>query len=666
MCGIVGALDLTGRRSFAPQRLRAMCGALAHRGPDDEHFHEEPGLAMGVRRLAIVDIDGGRQPLCNEREDVWVAFNGELFQHAELLDDLARRGHRLATHCDTEAWVHLYEEQGERLWDSVRGQFSVAVWDRTAETLLLGRDRIGICPLFYAQQDGWLLWASEIKSLLASGLVRARPDVQGINHLFCFCAAPSRRTCFEGISALPAGHYLKVCRGRVKLRQYWDFDFPDRGEEPRSFSVDELTDQLEQRLRDAVRRRLRGDVPVVSYLSGGIDSTLVLALACQESGRPIPSFTIGLAGSRRDERTQAQESAQLFQSPLTTLSMTSREIADAFPELILAAEGPVVDTSCACMIRLAAEVRKQGYKVALTGEGADEAMAGYPWYYFQKLRPAVGGLLSVLTGVMGGRPLLLNPRNGNRNGNGKKARRASAWCWGGVRTAQQDYAEVIARSRETLFAEPMWEQLDGANPYDEIPVPSERIRRWHPLNQAIYFDYRTFLPGLLLSAKGDRSAMNSSIETRPPFLDEDVVDFCARLPPAYKMHGLTEKWLLRKVGERHLPARVAWRRKLGFHTAFSGTFLGADRPAWVDQLLSEPSLRATGYFDPAAVERQRTRQTQSIQVTPRYAFDMGLTAVVATQLWHHIFCGGQLADLPSWSASSPGTGEDAVQPAIAG
>jgi asparagine synthase (glutamine-hydrolysing) len=630
-----------------------MCRALEHRGPDDEHVHAEPGLAMGVRRLAIVDIDGGRQPLCNERGNVWVAFNGELFEHEKLLDELTLRGHRLSTRCDTEAWAHLYEERGERLWGSLRGQFATAVWDRASATLLLGRDRLGICPLFYARQDGWLLWASEIKALLASGLISARPDVRGINHLFCFCSSAPRRTCFEGISSLPPGHYLKVSRGRIQLNQYWDLDFPDRGCGPDGADVDGLVDNLEDHLRNAVRRRLRGDVPVVSYLSGGVDSTLVLALARQESGHPVPSFTIALTGSPRDEQKRARESARLFESELTTLTMTGRDIADAFPRLIMAAEGPVVDTSSACMIKLASEVHDQGYKVALTGEGADEAMAGYPWYYLQKLRPAAAAVLRWLPSVLGGRPLLLSRRNG-------QTRRAPRDGFGGVRTTQQDYVEVVARCREALFTDQMWEQLDGVSPFDELCIPEDRMRRWHPLNQAIYVDYRTFLPGLLLSAKGDRAAMSSSVETRPPFLDEDVVDFCASLPPQFKMRRLTEKWLLRKVAERVLPAHVAWRRKLGFHTEFSDTFFAPDRPAWVDQLLSEASLRATGYFDPVAVQRQRSRLTRSTRrVLPRFSFDLGLTAVVATQLWHHTFCGGQLADLPSWVPPASSAGHDA-------
>src|SRR5689334_3485168 len=276
MCGIAGAFDLTGQREFSTDRLLAMTGAIAHRGPDDEAIHQEPGVALGARRLSIIDLSGGRQPLANEDQSVWVAFNGELFEYPELRPQLLARGHHLASRCDTEAWVHLYEDLGESMFEKARGQFAVSLWDRNTRTLILGRDRVGICPLYYTERDGWLLWGSEVKALLASGLVPARPDPKGVDHLFTFFCAGTSRTFFEGVKSLPPGHYLRVRNGRVELRQYWDLDFPDAGEERRSADPGPLVDELEGLLRQSVERRLRGDVPVVSYISGGLDSTVVL------------------------------------------------------------------------------------------------------------------------------------------------------------------------------------------------------------------------------------------------------------------------------------------------------------------------------------------------------------------------------------------------------
>ena len=244
MCGIAGAVDLTGSREFSTRRLLAMTAAIAHRGPDDEQVHIEPGVALGARRLSIIDLAGGRQPLANEDGSIWVAFNGELFEYPELRQDLLARGHRLATRCDTEAWVHLYEDLREGMFDQARGQFAVSLWDRNSRTLILGRDRVGICPLYYTEVDGWLLWGSEIKALLASALVAARPDVRGIDHLFTFFCAGTTRTFFEGIHSLPPGHFLKVRDGRVTKHKYWDLDFPDAGQERRLDDPTPLVDEL--------------------------------------------------------------------------------------------------------------------------------------------------------------------------------------------------------------------------------------------------------------------------------------------------------------------------------------------------------------------------------------------------------------------------------------
>jgi asparagine synthase (glutamine-hydrolysing) len=263
-----------------------------------------------------------------------------LFEYPELFAELAAKGHRFTTHCDTEIWPHLYEEFGDRLFERARGQFAVALWDAAKRCLLLGRDRVGICPLYYAEAEGWLLWASEIKALFASGLVSPRPDRRGIDDFFCFYSAGTSRTFFEEVRSLPPGHFLHVQEGRIQLHKYWDLDFPDWGDELRADDVTKLVEELEHLLRQSIRRRLRGDVPVGSYLSGGVDSSTVLALAMQESRQRVRSFTVGLrSGAGTDEHTQVEETAQRLGAPLTTLLMGRREMADAFPALIRAGEG---------------------------------------------------------------------------------------------------------------------------------------------------------------------------------------------------------------------------------------------------------------------------------------------------------------------------------------
>ncbi len=655
MCGIAGAIDLEGRREFPAARLLAMTGAIAHRGPDDEQVHLEPGLAMGARRLSIVDLAGGRQPIANEDGSIWVTQNGEIFEYPELQAELMARGHRLATRCDTELWVHLYEDLGEEMFRKTRGQFAVALWDRKSRSLVLGRDRVGICPLYYAVVDGWLLWGSEIKALLSSGMVAARADAHGIDLFFhTFCAGTSR-TFYEGIRSIPPGHYLRVRDGRVEPRLYWDLDFPDAGQERRLADPTPLIDELEALMRQSVEKRLRGDVPVVSYISGGLDSTVVLGLSSRERGYAVPSFTIGLDRAGPDERSHATESAAALGSRLTTITMNRADIVAAYPELIRAAEGPVMDSSCACLMRLAGAVHAQGYKVVLTGEGADEALAGYAWFKTQAIRERLNGLSlsfinpavrSLVLASMRGNPAHVPPRLGIH----------------GVRTAQQDVYDLMAQGRSFVYSADLWRRLAGHDAFDDLGITNDRITRWAPLNQSLYVGYKVMLAGLLLQAKGDRVAMNSSVEARYPLLDDDVIAFCASIAPEYKLRGRTDKWLLRQVAARTLPARIANRPKTMFRASRSSAFFAPERPRWVDQLLSPESLRATGWFDPEGVARERAAQERFPAITPkRIIMDLSLTCVIATQLWHHTFLGGGLCELPVWEPISIREGE---RPAI--
>ena len=651
MCGIAGALDRDGQRDFSVPRLLAMTGAIAHRGPDDEQYHAEAGVILGARRLSIVDLEGGRQPITNEDGSIWVAFNGELFEYPELRQELLAAGHTLKTRCDTEAWVHLYEDHGEGMFAKARGQFAVSLWDRRTRTLILGRDRVGICPLYYAERDGWLLWGSEIKAILSSGMVPIRPDPKGIDHLFSFFCAGTTRTYFEGVKSLPPGHYLKVRDGKISIHQYWDLDFPDMGDERRMADPTPLVDELEGLMRQSVERRLRGDVPVVSYISGGLDSTVVLGLSSRHRGEAVPSFTIGFDKAGPDERAESTESAAALGSKLTTISLSSPEIAASYPELVLAAEGPVMDTSCAALMKLAAAVHGQGYKVALTGEGADEALAGYVWFKTQAARDAISNRFGTGLPLLARRFLLAAVGGG-------PAHRAPLLAIGGVRTAQQDMYELIGQARPILYTPAMWESLAGHDPYSDLNITAaDRMKRWHPMNQSLYVGYKVMLAGLLMISKGDRISMHSSVETRYPFLDDDVIQFCSQIAPEYKLNGRTEKWILRQVARRTLPERIANRPKTMFRSNFSKTFIGVEHPRWVDQLLSVESLRKSGYFDPETVRRERMKQQALPRITARrFVMDIALTCVVSTQLWHHLFFGG-LCDLPMWTP--PKIDEDA-------
>ena len=455
---------------------------------------------------------------------------------------------------------------------------------------------------------------------------------------------------------MPPGHYLKIQDGRVTKHKYWDLDFPDAGQERRLADPAPLVEELQALLQQAVERRLRSDVPVVTYISGGLDSTVVLGICGRHRGEPIPAFTIGFEGAGPDERAHATEAATVMGSPLTTVIMDKSKIGATFPELVRAAEGPVLDTSCAALLRLAQAVHQQGYKVALTGEGADEALAGYIWYKTQKIRERglsdcgavrAASLAQPGCASVAGRRTVIPPEQ----------------AIGGVRPAQQDLYEMISQSKPILYSQSMWQQLGDHSPYSDLDITTDRMTRWHPLNQSLYVGYKVMLAGLLMISKGDRIAMNASVETRYPYLDDDVISFCAGIAPEYKLHGMTEKWILRQVAQKILPKPIANRPKTMFRASLAQTFLGPQRPAWVDQLLSPDSLRSTGYFDVASVLKQRSLQTVLPRLTPaRFIFDVALTCVASTQLWHHIYCGGGLCDLPTWEP--PAVAAPAVSDAL--
>jgi asparagine synthase (glutamine-hydrolysing) len=631
-----------------------MAEAMVHRGPDEDGFLFRPGLGLASRRLSIVGLFDGRQPIFNEDKSIGVVYNGELFDYPERRAELEGRGHRFATHCDTELIPHLWEDHREDALAKLRGQFAVAVWDQAKRRLTLARDRFGICPLYWTHQQSssgeWLLFASEIKALLASGFVSPRPDPRGLNHVFSFFALPGPVTCFQGIRLLAPGHFLTIQvrdpqPAQVTERIFWEMDFPDEGHEDPGSDAKSLVNEFEKVMLQAVDKRLRADVPVVSYLSGGVDSSIVVALACHVRGQPIPTFTIQIKDPTLDEKTEALQVARHVGTNPVVVGCGADEVLNTYPELIRAAEGPVIDTSCAALLLLAREVHQQGYKVAVTGEGSDEWLAGYPWYKVHRLL----GYLDTVPGLRLGRLV----------------RRAYLWKIAppgfdkaNVRRMQDaiggpnpwlDIYGLMSLSKWRFFSDELLDAVRTDFAYaDLLPIP-ERAKRWHPLNRALYFGARIQLAGLLLNAKGDRVAMNSSVETRYPFLDEDVYSFLAQLHPRWKLRGLQDKYILRLLAERWLPREAAWRRKAMFRAPFD-SFHREPPPAFVEQLLSEESLRKTGFFNPDSVRYWRAAfRRMRAGSAARATLEMGLVGVIGTQLWYHSFIDGSLTDLPSQS-----------------
>jgi asparagine synthase (glutamine-hydrolysing) len=658
MCGIAGIVDLEGNQAIANGIVQRMTQAIIHRGPDEEGYFQRPGLVMGSRRLSIVGLADGQQPVANEDRSVSVVFNGEFFDYPEKRAELEARGHRLVTHCDTEIIPHLWEESQQGVFERLRGQFAVALWDERRHCLVLGRDRFGICPLYWTRQGNWILFASEIKALLASGVVPARPDLHGIDHVFTFAALPGPITCFEGVQLLPPGHYLQITPGSdhgpgptISERAYWKMDFPDRGDENRGEGTRALVNQFENLMLQAVEMRLRADVPVGAYLSGGVDSSMITALACHLKGPAINTYTIRVDAPELDELGAANLVARhIGTKPPTVQQFGTSDVLKTYPQLIQAAEAPVIDTSCAALLQLAHRVHVSGQKVVLTGEGADEWLLGYPWYKAAK----AFGFLDLLPGL----PLSDRARRAFLRLHRvpqypAEFRRGVERTIGGPNPWIDAYG-ILGISKLRFYSPPMREVTENFHPWADLQIPLERAKRWHPLNRGIWIAARVTLAGHLLQAKGDRVSMHSSVEVRYPFLDEEVSDFLAGLHPRWKLRGFRDKHLLRLLAERWLPPSVYKRRKAIFRAPLDSFHIEPE-PPFVAQLLSEESLRRTGYFDiPAVHHWRRTFRKLRVGSLPRLSVELGLVAVVATQLWHHLYLGGKLADLPTWSETAPG------------
>jgi len=649
MCGIAGLIDLAARREPNQALVRRMAAALVHRGPDDSGFLFAPGIGLAHRRLSIVGLNDGRQPIFNEDRSIAVICNGELFDFPEQRAELEAKGHVFRTHSDCELIAHLYEEHGDELFFYLKGQFAFVLVDFARGTVMLARDRVGICPLFWSRQGDFIYFGSEIKALLASGAVRPTADPLGIDHLFTFFALGSRRTAFDGVQAVAPGHYIKITlpnHGKAAVpveRKYWDFDFPDWGEEEDSTHGHQQIDAFEAVFARAVEIRLRADVPVAGYLSGGVDSAYVLATAARVAGHALPSFTVRVPDLDLDEVDSALEASRAIgDSNPTVVEAGPNRIMDAYAALTTAAESPVLDTSCAALLALSREVQSQGYKVVLTGEGADEAFAGYVWFKIRELARVfdVGDAFRPSTVMSRVARKWATPNRGFGD-----LARIDAMIGGPH--AQSIMYHLVAMSRDRYFSAGFKEELGSHLAYEDLDLDLARMARWHPLNRSLYLGYKIQIPGLLLSQKGDRVAMANSVETRYPFLDEDVIAFASRQHPRWKLRrGLRDKYLLRQAAERVLPEVVAQRPKRMFRAPLAESFL-VRPPAFVRELISVESLARTGYFDVAQVRRDCELLATEGEWRGFGTFaSLGLCGVVATQLWHHLYLGGGLCNLP--------------------
>jgi asparagine synthase (glutamine-hydrolysing) len=642
MCGIAGIVDLTGHGRPTRHELESMITALHHRGPDGYGYYEHDRCGLAHARLSIIDISGGNQPIHNPARDVWVVLNGEIFNHVELRAELEAQGHRFYTHSDTEVIVHLYDRHGLDFVQFLNGQFAIALWDQKRQRLLLARDRTGIRPLFYTRQHGRLIFASEVKAIFTSSDVPRRLSLPAIGDVMTYWSTLAPATIFEGIECLEPGHLMVVDGdGSERRIQYWDWDF-SRQDSPGTRAIDSYVEELKGLLGDAVRLQLRADVPVGAYLSGGLDSSAIAALVRQYNKAPLRTFSVAFEDAEFDESDFQQRMAEHLGTEHTRILCRQADIAEAFPRVIWHTESPILRSAPTPLLLLSASVRAHGFKVVLTGEGADEVFGGYDLFKEAKIRR-----FWARRPQSRWRPRLLDKLYPYLRHSPASARAMTDRFYGAglERTAHPGFAHeprwTTTRRSWQFFSAETRATIGERDPLATISrwLP-EHVARFPPMGRDQYVEAHTLLSGYLLNSQSDRVAMANSVEGRFPFLDHRVIEFANRLPPSLKIRGLVEKYLLKRAVGPMLPDRIATRTKQPYRAPDSQSFF-TQRGAvdYVDDLLSADRLRQAGYFDPVAVGKllNKCRAGRVIGFSDNMAF----LGVLSTMLVDEFFVRGR-------------------------
>ena len=632
MCGIAGTLNLDAAPP-ATGSVEAMLRRLTHRGPDDSGIRVEGACALGHRRLSIIDVQGGHQPMTNEDGSLWITYNGEIFNYVELRAWLEPRGHRFATQSDTEVILHLYEEKGEHCVEDLNGPWAFAIWDSRRRKLFLSRDRVGVRPIYYAFAGRDFLFASEIKALCTHPGLGRDLDLKTIDQILTFWAPLPPRTILRQVSELPPGHSMVVDEnGNHRVSRYWQ---PDYQPMPEPVNEERCAEELLALLIDATKIRLRSDVPVGAYLSGGLDSSVITAIVNSIAKDRLRSFSVTFGDREYDESAYQNEVVDFLQTDHSHVHCSTSDIARVFEDVLWHTERPIVRTAPAPLFLLSRLVRDSGYKVVLTGEGADEMLGGYDIFKEAKIRafwaaqPDSARRPQLLKRLY---PYLPNVQS-----------QPDAFLRGFFRlgtSASNCFFSHLPRWEMTsklklLYSDRVRAELNGYDVYDELSstLPS-RFAAWDGFSRAQYLETAILLPGYILSAQGDRVAMAHSVEGRFPFLDHRVVQFAATLPPRLKMKVLNEKYILKRAAGHLIPPSVKRRPKQPYRAPEASSFVTPDAqgrlPEYVDSLLAPERVRDDGVFNPSAVSQllAKVRAGKASGVRDNMAF----VSVLSTQL----------------------------------
>ena len=640
MCGICGvALSPRSTRTVSRDTVERMRDVLVHRGPDDSGLFLEPGIALGHRRLSIVDVTRGHQPMESDNAELCIVYNGEVYNHPTLSADFQARGVQYRTHCDTETVLHAFEAYGARCTEHLRGMFAFAIWHRGRRELFLARDRLGVKPLYYAHtDDGSLYFASEIKALLAADAVQARLNVAALPDYLANHATSGEQTLYAGIKRLLPGHTLRWRNGEVEIEQYWDLDVAPAA----MLDGDERTfvQEYRDRLREAVRMRLMADVPLGSFLSGGIDSAAITALMAELVGSGVKTFSVAFAEREANELAYARLVAERFKTDHHEVIVSPDQFFSALPRLLWHEDEPIAHPS-SVPLHFVSRLAREHVKVVLTGEGSDETLAGYGRYRTTLRNLALGRRWERLGGGslrwMTRRAIDVLPRTSRQR---QRLARTFLYLPSDLATLYFDNFAVFSRARQQdLLSPAIRPELGGADPYAMLTQYVHAHEEAPLLNQLLYADIKTYLHELLM--KQDQMSMAASIESRVPFLDHPLMEFAAALPERMKLRGSTTKYVLREAMKDTLPDPILNRPKMGFPVPI-GSWLAGRYRAVTDEYILGERVRSRGLFDHSYVHRLVDEHTRGHENHAER-----LWALVNFELWQRIFIDGEGVDLAS-------------------
>lgn len=637
MCGIAGIYNFNApEKPVSENILTNMLSVIRHRGPDESGIYLGKNIGLGSVRLSIIGIASGQQPISVRDKRYWIVYNGELFNYIELKQELEKLGCNFKTDTDTEVVVQAYAQFGSACLNKFNGQYAISIWDKEKNELFLARDRVGIRPLFYSRQNDSITFCSEVKGIFENPEIKRSIYAKGLSEVFTYWTTITPNTPFENIHELPPGHFIKISPKGIHIEQYWSIDFSNE-QNKESLSLQDSVEGLRDLFRDSVRIRLRADVEVAAYLSGGIDSSVTTAFIKEIEPSVLNTFSIGFKDKVFDETSYQLEASKYYKTNHVAFTCTSEEIGEAFYDTVKHTEFPILRTSPTPMFLLSKKVRESNIKVVITGEGADEMLAGYNIFKEAKIRrfwakePQSTIRPLLLTKLYPYLPMM------------KDARSNVLKMFFGYKldeTANPFYSHLLRwhnTSRiQNYFSNDIRSEIENYDPQKGLQknMPTG-FDSWSDLAKAQYLEASVFMSGYLLSSQGDRMAMGNSVEGRYPFLDHRIIEYATTIPSDYKLNGLNEKYILKEMMKGKIPDSILNRHKQAYRAPIHTSFFNDNPPAYVEEMFSDKNIQNFGYFDKNKVSKLKEKFISGNKISE--VDNMALAGILSTQLVHSMF-----------------------------